>query len=748
MRTSIQDRTCEVQSNNAVRQSNIKATPEMFRTLYSGLYSRKEMAIVREELANAWDGHKRAGTQDVAPDIHLPTSLDPWFEIRDYGTGLSPNAVPMLFDYGATDKNNDDEEIGGFGYGAKAPFCYTDQFTVISYYHGMAYIFAAFLQSDGRPASVELDRYVTDESNGLLVRVNVADSGTSHARFTMVLEELYPFLPVTPNLNIDATQHKLERPEYRFDETIDASPLYRVSVPANKRNSITFVQGIVPYPFPIGDLHDVRDVISTETIRMFNNMALVLWVDIGTLPVTASRENLQLDYETKRKAAALIEQAAEYVKTQLKKTCDEAQTWYEWSQAARTLPFNVERPDWIKQLTRGSTNAVDLQTIGAATDQTLTCTYAYTDLSLKDGFRRKNTSSLNVVDIEQATIYVTPKAGWPIRRFLAERHFISTSSNPAAPDAIILTGDINKIRNAAKQLGIPNKIHEVEYIKALRNSSQAQRNNLGAAKYWSKYVYWDANAQMWRRGTEGQITVQDYMDNVELCDDTCVVFSQDFFDVLARGLCNNVITAKCPKIRYLEVNKNHTRVQRTLQQEFANREIRHIPGPTLQVHTNTLQALSNFIYAADCITSTYPYLENATRNFRRTLEKTLYDAGDTALHHMQTAIASLSQLLDHRTWHVPDGMPRKALAELNDYASIALPPVETEAKQHVDQAIDYLTQTRFALGPHAPMLANRIDQILFHYTWWPISDDIIEELLVDLASHLPSYTSDEEGETT
>ena len=153
MKPNTASRECVIGGDAAVRDAQIAATPQMFKVLSSQIYTDKEGAIVRELCSNAVDAHVDAGKEDVPFEVHMPTVFEPWFEIKDFGTGLAPDDVISLYmDYGMSNKTHTNEMIGGFGLGSKAPFCYTDSFTVTSRWNGTAYTFTSFLKSDGAPA--------------------------------------------------------------------------------------------------------------------------------------------------------------------------------------------------------------------------------------------------------------------------------------------------------------------------------------------------------------------------------------------------------------------------------------------------------------------------------------------------------------------------------------------------------------------------------------------------------------------
>ncbi|MCO6439924.1 MAG: hypothetical protein J5I81_02320 [Nitrococcus mobilis] len=65
MRLNTNPNTRESTVETPVRTSSIKATAQMFKILSSQIYNEKELAIVRELLANAWDAHVSAGTIEI-----------------------------------------------------------------------------------------------------------------------------------------------------------------------------------------------------------------------------------------------------------------------------------------------------------------------------------------------------------------------------------------------------------------------------------------------------------------------------------------------------------------------------------------------------------------------------------------------------------------------------------------------------------------------------------------------------------
>ncbi len=110
-------------------------TAEFFEILSSTLYSDKPLAFAREVICNAWDSHIMAGKTNVPVEVNIDTTN---ITIRDFGVGIPDNKMVDIYCvYGNSTKENDGLQTGGFGLGSKAPFAYTKNFAVTSYYGGM-----------------------------------------------------------------------------------------------------------------------------------------------------------------------------------------------------------------------------------------------------------------------------------------------------------------------------------------------------------------------------------------------------------------------------------------------------------------------------------------------------------------------------------------------------------------------------------------------------------------------------------
>ena len=163
------DRTVEVHSVgiNSANQFSIAQTSKMFKILSDSLYSDKVMAVIRELATNAHDSHVSAGNHNPFL-VKLPTSADPNFSVRDYGTGLSREDMESLYTtYGASNKNDSNDFVGCLGLGSKSPFAYTKSFTTTSYFDGMQYTYIAAIDDAGVPNLNLIHSCETSEPNGL-----------------------------------------------------------------------------------------------------------------------------------------------------------------------------------------------------------------------------------------------------------------------------------------------------------------------------------------------------------------------------------------------------------------------------------------------------------------------------------------------------------------------------------------------------------------------------------------------------
>ena len=288
-----------------IGEFRIRNSAKAFNILSSGLYANKIRAIIRELSCNAVDSHTAAGKTDTPFDVHLPNSLEPFFSIRDYGTGLSHDQVTNIYTtYFESTKTDSNAFIGALGLGSKSPFSYTDNFTVTAVKDGRKGIYTAFINEQGVPSIALMMEEETTDPAGVEVRFAVEerydfDKFRSEARY------VYEYFKLRPVISGNA-DFKFKDPEYKEKDIIPG-----VHYNGESRHSYA-IMGNIKYPVEVPNaekaLGGLHGLLSCGLVMEFN---------IGELDFQASREGLSYIPETiqaiKSKLEALNAQLAVHI---------------------------------------------------------------------------------------------------------------------------------------------------------------------------------------------------------------------------------------------------------------------------------------------------------------------------------------------------------------------------------------------------------------------------------------------------
>jgi len=138
------------------------------------LYVDPIKATVRETVSNATDATVALPENERKPvELTLPTELEPYFIVKDFGIGMSLQTVKSVFaDYGATTKNEDLTAIGSYGLGGKSPLAYTDSFEVTTTHGGVTTEFV-MARSGGETVTTIRSSEHTGADSGTVVRIPV-----------------------------------------------------------------------------------------------------------------------------------------------------------------------------------------------------------------------------------------------------------------------------------------------------------------------------------------------------------------------------------------------------------------------------------------------------------------------------------------------------------------------------------------------------------------------------------------------
>ncbi|QFP93806.1 hypothetical protein [Pectobacterium phage Wc4-1] len=288
-------------------QASVAMTPHMFQILSSGIYQHKERAVIRELSANAKDTQIEAGNPDQPFDVHLPNKLEPYFEVRDYGTGMTHDQVMSLYlTYGASTKRDTDDAIGGLGIGSKSPFAIAQSFAVTSYKDGTVRRYTIYME-EGIPQVTKLTETPTTEPNGVAVRVAV-----SLDKIDKFLEEaarIYEHFPIKPNLNREIASIYGHLPILAEEKDE-----FRIYSGRNNSNQVSagIVMGNIEYPINLWDIFSNLDDVIPPFLRHSIQHALI-YLPIGAVNIAASRESLQLTDGTKDVIAGIFSKVSDKI---------------------------------------------------------------------------------------------------------------------------------------------------------------------------------------------------------------------------------------------------------------------------------------------------------------------------------------------------------------------------------------------------------------------------------------------------
>lgn len=274
--------TNEVTLNNVgiTGEFRIRNSAKAFKILSDSLYSNKKRAIIRELSTNALDSHVGAGKVDVPFEVHLPSVLEPWFSVRDFGLGLSGDQVTNIYTtYFESSKTDSNDYVGALGLGSKSPFSYTENFTVTAIKDGIQRIYSAFINEMGVPCIAEMGEELTDQVNGVEVKFSVTDR-YDYNSFRYEAVEVFKWFKNKPTVTGVAFEHA--QPEYKEQNIVPG-----VSVFANNSNSFALMGNIA---YPLNNISEPEKHFGD--LAQLLNCGLLIEFGIGDLDFAASREEL------------------------------------------------------------------------------------------------------------------------------------------------------------------------------------------------------------------------------------------------------------------------------------------------------------------------------------------------------------------------------------------------------------------------------------------------------------------------
>lgn len=324
MRIASAERKIESTFQGKKKKFRFEASAKAFQIVSSNLYTDKPLAILRELSCNALDSHRDAGTLDKPFEIDLPTKLNPTLRIRDYGTGMSNSKIEGLYStVFASDKNDNDEDIGGLGLGSKTPFSYADTFTLISYLNGRKTVWLCFIDDDGEPAVQRAESGITDEANGIeyLIPIKFEDFNSFKEKVPVALQ-YFPPESYKTLVSVTPIEYKIKNDVYGIrdkNSTGNSGPRVLMGPVAYRLDKSAF------------------DYEDQKKYAMILDHNFDIFCEIGAVDFQASREALSYDVKSKKSILNILKKVQNVLMVDIKDEIKAAPTYLEACVKARTL---------------------------------------------------------------------------------------------------------------------------------------------------------------------------------------------------------------------------------------------------------------------------------------------------------------------------------------------------------------------------------------------------------------------------
>lgn len=250
--------------------------------------------------------------------------------IKDFGIGLSPNRMlNIFFDYLSSTKESTDDEIGGFGIGAKSALSIYNQFFITTVYNGIQYKYMMGKNTKGEPEGTPLHKSEYDSSleNGTTISMFIKPSEVDN-----YVQEFGFQLAYLNNVYFDFTQVEknsfLERKLYYIDDDLNDFKIYEYPdfyLKSNPPyNQMHLSVGNITYPLDFHELDNINTVI---------NFPVALKFKIGELQPTPSREAIKYTEDAKKKIEEKIKKVRQFMINKCNENAKETDDFFQFIQS-------------------------------------------------------------------------------------------------------------------------------------------------------------------------------------------------------------------------------------------------------------------------------------------------------------------------------------------------------------------------------------------------------------------------------
>lgn len=303
---------------------------EMFDALREGLYKNPIGAIAREISSNARDANRENGNEDKPIEIEIRDTTNKMFSasndlqiiFRDYGPGITEDRIKNIFlYYGKSTKTTTNHQTGGFGLGAKTPFAYTEQFTVITTVDNkgkrLKYIWTASVNDSKGVGSGEMVQFSCEETTDATgTQVIIPVKHEDREQFEHEVHKSTAFWKTQPRL-IGFTTDKWEFDRLFVNEgknkfIVVNDPTQRLS-----RTGYTLILDGIVYDLDINLMKFPTTPMETSAYN--SSFVLCFEFKTGDLTIAVNREAVRYDEKTKTAITKRFQAAKDALRVYIQK---------------------------------------------------------------------------------------------------------------------------------------------------------------------------------------------------------------------------------------------------------------------------------------------------------------------------------------------------------------------------------------------------------------------------------------------
>ena len=323
-----------------------KTQARILVSLSDKMYTRKQLAAIREYSTNAADAHVVVGKPISEIIVSLPTMEDTNFSVRDFGTGLTEDQIRDIYCvFGESTKRNSNEFNGLLGYGCKSGFASADSFTVTSWINGEKSVYHCVKgDSENLHSAILLSRTKSEEPAGIKVTIPVRhdDICTFHTE-AFNFYKYWPELPTLVNLS---PPDQLAFDEFRSTKAFLSGDGWEIRSGKNGSPKGIAYMGYVPYNIDWTVLfHKLSmDGRGRAIYDLMQNNSVIFYFKMGEVNFVDSRESLEYTDLTIKTLQERIYIIFNTIKDSIQKKFDEMPNLWEAKKLFYAL-FNASGDD-------------------------------------------------------------------------------------------------------------------------------------------------------------------------------------------------------------------------------------------------------------------------------------------------------------------------------------------------------------------------------------------------------------------